>query len=88
MSELIIGVSGVRGIIGEGLDSRAAERLAQAYAAMHGRDYIIPDDVKYMAVACLAHRMVMNPENILGGETTTDLVQEMLQRIEVPMTAV
>ena len=68
--------------------SLALYRTAQAYAAMHGRDYVIPDDVKYMAVACLAHRMVMNPENILGGETTTDLVQEMLQRIEVPMTAV
>ena len=37
MSELIISVSGVRGIIGDGLDSHAAERLAQAYAAMLGK---------------------------------------------------
>ena len=65
--------------------SLALYRTAQAYAAMHGRDFVIPDDIKFMAVACLAHRMVMNPENILGGETTTDVVQEMLKRIEVPM---
>jgi MoxR-like ATPase len=67
--------------------SLALYRTSQAYAAMHGRDYVIPDDIKYIAVACLAHRMVMNPENILSGETTTDVVQEMLKQTEVPMTA-
>lgn len=66
--------------------SLALFRTAQAHAALHGRDFVIPDDVKHIAVACLAHRIVMNAENILAGETTTDVVRELLRRIEVPMT--
>jgi MoxR-like ATPase len=65
--------------------SLALYRTAQAYAALHGRDYVIPDDVKHMAVACLAHRMVMNPENMLSGETTADVVRELLKETEVPV---
>jgi MoxR-like ATPase len=65
--------------------SLALFRTAQTQAALHGRDYVIPDDVKQMAAACLAHRMLLNPENILGGETTTDVVRELLKRVEVPL---
>ena len=65
--------------------SLALFRTAQARAALQGRDYVIPDDVKWVAVACLAHRMMLNPENILSGLTTTDVVQEILQKIEVPV---
>jgi MoxR-like ATPase len=66
--------------------SLALYRTAQAHAALHGRDFVIPDDIKHVAVACLAHRMVMNPENVLSGETTVDVVRELLKRIEVPMS--
>lgn len=65
--------------------SLALFHTAQARAAFHGRDYVIPDDIKYMAPACLAHRMMMNPENILGGDTTTDLIRELLKQIAVPL---
>ena len=65
--------------------SLALFHTAQARAAIHGRDYVIPDDIKYLAPACLAHRMMMNPENILGGDTTTDLIRELLKQIEVPL---
>ena len=65
--------------------SLALYHTAQAYAALRGRGYVIPDDVKHMAVACLAHRMVMNPENALSGETTAGLVQELLRRVEIPL---
>lgn len=65
--------------------SLALFRTAQAQAALHGRDFVIPDDIKNMAVACLAHRMVLNPERILVGETTTDVVREILKSIEVPV---
>jgi MoxR-like ATPase len=65
--------------------SLALFRASQANAAMHGRDFVIPDDVKYIAVTCLAHRMVMNPENILSGETTTEVLEEILKQIEVPL---
>lgn len=65
--------------------SLALFRTAQAHAALQGRDYVIPDDIKYVAVACLAHRMMMNPENALSGETTRDVVRELLKKVEVPL---
>jgi MoxR-like ATPase len=65
--------------------SLALYRAAQAYAALRGRDFAIPDDIKYVAVACLAHRMVMNPENALSGETTAGVVRDLIKQVEVPM---
>jgi MoxR-like ATPase len=66
--------------------SLALFRTAQAHAALRGRDFVIPDDIKHIAVACLAHRIVMNPENILGGENSAGVVRELLKQIEVPIT--
>jgi len=65
--------------------SLALYRTAQANAALNGRNFVIPDDVKHMAVICLAHRMMLKPEYILGGETTTSIVKDLLKRIEVPI---
>jgi MoxR-like ATPase len=67
--------------------SLALFHAAQATAALHGRDFVIPDDVKHIAVTCLAHRMAVNPENVLSGETTTGVLQELLKNVEVPLTA-
>jgi MoxR-like ATPase len=65
--------------------SLALFHTAQAQAALRGRDFVIPDDVKYVAVACLAHRLMMNPESALSGETTTEVIRELLERVEVPV---
>ncbi|HEX9092165.1 MAG TPA: MoxR family ATPase [Anaerolineales bacterium] len=65
--------------------SLALFHTAQARAALQGRDYVIPDDIKYVAVACLAHRMMMNPESALGGETTEEALRELLKKVEVPL---
>ncbi|MGB8215643.1 MAG: MoxR family ATPase [Anaerolineales bacterium] len=65
--------------------SLALFRTAQARAALEGRDFVLPDDVKSMAIACLAHRMVVNPENALAGETSITTVQELLRQVEVPI---
>ena len=65
--------------------SLALFHTAQALASLRGRDYVIPDDIKYVAVSCLAHRMLMNPENALSGETTEEVVRELLKKIEVPL---
>ena len=59
--------------------SLALYHSSQAYAAIHGRDYVIPDDIKRLAVSCLAHRMVMNPEHALSGESTADVIVELLK---------
>jgi MoxR-like ATPase len=66
--------------------SLALFRTAQARAAVDGRNFALPDDVKSIAVACLAHRMVVNPENAMEGETTETIVQELLKQVEVPIS--
>jgi len=65
--------------------SLALFRAAQANAALRGRDFVIPDDVKHIAETCLAHRMAVNPENILSGETTTGVLHDLIRQIEVPL---
>jgi len=65
--------------------SLALFHAAQAHAALRGRDFVIPDDIKHVAVVCLPHRLLLNPENILSGETTAEVVQELLKQVEVPL---
>jgi MoxR-like ATPase len=65
--------------------SLALFRTSQARAALAGRDFVIPDDVKAGAEACLAHRMVVNPENALSGDSTVMVVNQLLRTIEVPI---
>jgi MoxR-like ATPase len=65
--------------------SLALYRAAQAHAALRGRDFVIPDDIKRVAVPCLAHRMVMNPENALSGETSAEVVRDLIKQVEVPV---
>lgn len=65
--------------------SLALFRAAQAYAALSGRDFVIPDDVKHVAPACLVHRMTVNPESALGGVTTEGVIRELLKEVSVPM---
>ena len=80
-----VGGGGVDGPQGVGPEVLAGD-LVLRHAALRGRDFGIPDDIKHMAVACLAHRMIMNPENALGGDTTVGMVRELLKRVEVPLT--
>ncbi len=60
-------------------------RAGQARAALTGREYVLPDDVKAVAAACLAHRMVVRPEHSLSGLTARQVIDEMLREIEVPL---
>ncbi len=65
--------------------SLAVYHCAQVQAALQGRDYVIPDDIQHVAAACLAHRLMMNPESTLSGETSSDVVEEILKKVEVPI---
>jgi MoxR-like ATPase len=67
--------------------SLALFRTAQARAALQKRDFVIPDDVKTVAPACLAHRLMVKPENALNGETAPGIVRELLTQIEVPLVS-
>jgi len=63
--------------------SLALMRACQACAALHGRDFVIPDDVKENAVSVLAHRILLRPEGIMRGMTSEMLVEELLERVPV-----
>lgn len=58
--------------------SHALYRGSQAYAALQGRDYVLPDDVKRLAPAILSHRCLVHPESALRGVTAEGVVQALL----------
>ena len=59
-------------------------RASQALAAMAGREYVIPDDVKAVAEAVLAHRLILRPEARAENETGRRIVQEILAQVPAP----
>ena len=67
--------------------SLALFKSSQAWAALHGRDYVIPDDVKRLARAALPHRLLMQPESGLRGRTTVNIVEEILEATPVKLEA-
>jgi len=58
--------------------------LSKSVAFMRGRDYVIPDDVKYVAMPALRHRIVLRPEARLSGRAPEDVISEALSRVEPP----
>jgi len=70
-----------------GLSPRGAIHLlhtAKAYAYLHGRMYVIPDDVKAMAHKVMNHRMILSPEAELGGMTRAGVTDTVLASVPVP----
>ena len=70
-----------------GASPRAAVSLmavAKGFAAMDGRDYVIPDDVKVASQPVLRHRVVLRPEADLEGITPDQALDEVLRAVEVP----
>ena len=57
---------------------------ARASAAIAGRDFVTPDDVKDMAGPVLAHRLVLRPEFEIEGLTVDEVVENILQKSVVP----
>ncbi len=60
---------------------------SRANAAAHGRDFVIPDDVKALAPAVLRHRVILHPDAEIEGVSTDDCVEEILREAKVPRTA-
>jgi MoxR-like ATPase len=70
-----------------GASPRAAVVLAgaaRARAALDGRDYVIPDDVKALAIAVLRHRMLLSPAAEIEGRAAETIVADLIQRTEAP----
>lgn len=65
--------------------SLALYRGAQAYAAIHDRDYVIPDDVKGLASDVLDHRLVLSSQGRLNRVETTAVVRRILEDVEAPV---
>ena len=73
--------------LASGASPRAAVLLAnaaRARAALQGRDYVIPDDVKALATATLRHRLLLSPAAEIEGKVVEDLVAGMIEQTEAP----
>ena len=62
----------------------AIVRLARAWAYIDGRSYVIPDDVKAVAIPALSHRIILNPEYEVEGLKAEVVVKEILGKVPVP----
>jgi MoxR-like ATPase len=71
-----------------GASPRASLNLylaSQALAAIDGRDYVIPDDVKHLAVPALAHRTIVKAETGIRGHSAEMIINEILDKVPVPV---
>jgi len=59
-------------------------RTGQALAALRGRDYVLPDDIKYLIGPVLSHRLILKEEERLRGGTPEQILNEMVHQIPVP----
>jgi MoxR-like ATPase len=64
--------------------SMAMLHCAQAFAAVHGFDFVMPDDVKQMAHHVLGHRLILRPESRLRKKTVAAAIEEILNKTPVP----
>jgi MoxR-like ATPase len=63
----------------------ALYQASQAWAAIHGRDYVLPDDIKALAPHVLTHRLVLSPQAQLRGRKMQDLVADIVYAVPVPV---
>jgi MoxR-like ATPase len=64
--------------------SLALYRTSQAFAAMHGRDFVLPDDVKQLALPTLSHRVILGPAARLRDLSADQIIQEIMSKLPVP----
>ena len=70
-----------------GASPRSAAMLAtaaRARAALQGRDYVIPDDVKALALPALRHRVILSPAAEIEGRQVDQIIQSLIERVEAP----
>jgi MoxR-like ATPase len=65
--------------------SLALFKTSQALAALRGRDFVIPDDVKYLAPSVLTHRILIHPQTRLRGRTPEQVIAEIVDSVPVPV---
>ena len=60
-------------------------RAARAFAAAEGRDYVIPDDVKTLAIPVLAHRIIITADAAMTARSAPAILAELLEEVRVPV---
>ena len=71
-----------------GAGPRATQALllsSRALAAIEGRDFVTPDDIRTMTYPVLSHRIVLRPEYEIEGVTVREAIQKLIEGVEVPM---
>ena len=72
-------------LVGAGPRATQALLLAsRAFAALSGRDFVTPDDIKALAGPVLEHRLILRPEFEIEGVTMTEVIQKVLEQVAVP----
>ena len=66
----------------------ALYRASQALAALRGRPFVIPDDVKYLAPFILTHRVIISPQTLLRGRTTQAIISEIVDSVAAPVVQI
>ena len=64
--------------------SIALLRAAQACALLSGRDYVLPDDIRHMALPVLSHRLVLTPEARMKGISASQVLSQLIETVPVP----
>jgi len=57
---------------------------SKAMAAIKGRDFVTPDDIRFVTLPVLSHRVVLTPEREMEGMTTGDVIKKIIEEIEIP----
>jgi len=59
-------------------------KASKAVAAMNGRDFVTPDDIRFVAYPVLNHRIILTPEREMEGLEPNDVIQDIIKKVEVP----
>ena len=64
--------------------SIAILKASKAFAAMNGRDFVTPEDIKQAAIPVLQHRVIVTPEREMEGVTTKQIINQIIEAVEIP----
>ena len=64
--------------------SIAILKASKAFAAMSGRDFVTPEDIKKAAIPVLQHRVIVTPEREMEGVSTKQIIKQIIEAIEIP----
>ncbi|NRA92590.1 MAG: MoxR family ATPase [Psychroserpens sp.] len=64
--------------------SIAILKASKAFAAMNGRDFVTPEDIKRAAIPVLQHRVIVTPEREMEGVTTKQIIKQIIEAVEIP----